>query len=180
MYSFLHCSLSVTGNGKDEITVQTDRNALPQGSLALHLITLPTVLHQRFFLHNRKKCCGNEIPCVHHKLDLSSTVFEEYLEWSHLVTLLQLSLNCFTAFSTTPYTGRKAGRIFEEMDNRLEKWCSARSTKFTLGLRPLSPVSIFMCPAELPQPPVWKRNILKCDLSAQVQMPVSVQDEQPC
>lgn len=27
--------LSVTGNGKDEITVQTDKNALPQGSFDL-------------------------------------------------------------------------------------------------------------------------------------------------
>lgn len=61
-------------------SLYTDKNALPEGSYALQLLILPTVLHQTFLLYNRKKCCGNETPCVHHKLDLSSTVFEEYLE----------------------------------------------------------------------------------------------------
>lgn len=141
MYSFVHCSLSVTGNGKDEIAVQIDRNALPQGSFALQLIILPTVLHQTFLLHNKKNCCGNEIPCVHHKVDLFSNVFQEYLEWSHLVTLLHLSLNSFIAFSA-PYTGRKAGCL-KKWSTGWKKCCSARSTKCTLGLRPLSPIQVF-------------------------------------
>lgn len=112
--------LSVTGNGKDEITVQTDKNALPQGSFDLQLIILPQFCTKLvLYITGRSvvamRCLVFIINLIYPALSLKNT-------WNgHTFRAVPEQFYCL--FHSPCYTGRRAG---------LKTWttcCSARSTK---------------------------------------------------